>query len=107
MIHVQPVMIDSYTCIAIDVSLPKTRLLVVQSESGYIMCGALDIALLNEKLADRHIIAARAVGVRTIEELLAAPLESVTLQAQSIGVVPGMSGYNAMSIICSHEEKSA
>ena len=46
------------------------------------MCGALDVGLLNEKLKDRKIIAGRAVGVRTIEQLLNAPLESVTWEAE-------------------------
>ena len=49
------------------------------------MCGALDVGLLNDKLADRQIIAGRAVGVRTIEQLLEAPLESVTLEAEKEG----------------------
>ncbi|MNI74239.1 hypothetical protein D3C73_1303120 [compost metagenome] len=60
------------------------------------MCGALDVGLLNERLADRGIIAGRAVGVRTLEQLLAAPLESVTVQAERLGIVPGMSGADAL-----------
>jgi uncharacterized protein YunC (DUF1805 family) len=48
--------------------------MAVFNENGYIMCGALDVALLHEKLADRKIIADRAVGVRTIEQLLDARL---------------------------------
>ena len=43
-------------------NLPKTTLLTISNEHGYIMCGALDVGLLNEKLADRKIIAGRAVG---------------------------------------------
>ena len=50
------------------------------------MCGALDVGLLNEKLADRKIIAGRAVGVRTIDDLLKAPLESVTYEARACGI---------------------
>ena len=60
------------------------------------MCGALDIGLLNEKLADRKIIAGRAVGVRTIEDLLYAPLESVTYKAEEIGIFKGMTGEEAL-----------
>ncbi|EQB47220.1 hypothetical protein CGLO_13658 [Colletotrichum gloeosporioides Cg-14] len=33
------------------------------------MCGALDVGLLNEKLADRGIIAGRAVGKRWASQL--------------------------------------
>lgn len=60
------------------------------------MCGALDVALLNEKLKDRRIIAGRAVGVRTIEQLIEAPLESVTYEAESLGITVGMTGKDAL-----------
>ena len=60
------------------------------------MCGALDVALLNEKLKDRKVIAGRAVGVKTIEQLLEAPLESVTMEAEAIGIHKGMIGKEAM-----------
>ncbi len=81
---------------AVTVRLPKTTLLTVSSSTGYIMCGALDISLLNERLADRKIIAGRAVGVKTIEELLDAPLESVTIEAAALGITPGMRGADAL-----------
>lgn len=97
MVQLKPLMLDNQAAaIAIEVALPKTNLLVITTELGYIMCGALDVALLNEKLANRKIIAGRAVGVRTIEELLAAPLESVTLAAQELGITAGMSGCEAL-----------
>jgi uncharacterized protein YunC (DUF1805 family) len=80
----------------IEVKLPKTTLLVITTDKGYIMCGALDVALLNERLADRGIIAGRAVGVRTLEELMEAPLESVTHAARELGIVPGMTGRDAL-----------
>jgi len=70
--------------------------MAVTAENGYIMCGALDVALLNEKLKERKIIAGRAVGVRTIEQLLEAPLESVTTEAEAIGIKAGMTGKEAL-----------
>ena len=60
------------------------------------MCGALDVALLNEKLADRKVIAGRAVGVKTIDQLLDAPLESVTFEAENTGISKGMIGREAL-----------
>ena len=87
----------SYT--AIEVELPLTKLLIVMTERGYIMCGALDVALLNERLTDRRIIAGRAVGVKTIQQLLEAPLESITLEAEQIGIQVGMSGYDALRLM--------
>ncbi|QFT90470.1 hypothetical protein FIU87_17650 [Bacillus sp. THAF10] len=91
-----PISIDGQTFTAITVRLPKTNFLAVTSDKGYIMCGALDVALLNEKLKDRKIIAGRAVGVRTIEQLLDAPLESITYEAENLGITVGMSGRDAM-----------
>ncbi|MCM3567576.1 YunC family protein [Neobacillus mesonae] len=96
MINLLPIEINGHTFLAVSVQLPKTTLLAVQSDKGYIMCGALDVGLLNEKLKDRRIIAGRAVGVRTIDQLLDAPLESVTLEAEALGIHKGMIGRDAL-----------
>lgn len=96
MIDVYPVDINGHTFIAVSVLLPKTNLLAVKNDKGYIMCGALDVALLNDKLKDRKIIAGRAVGVKTIEQLLNAPLESVTMEAEAYGIHKGMIGREAL-----------
>ncbi|MDU0205288.1 YunC family protein [Paenibacillus sp. MAH-36] len=96
MMRVEPILLEGHTAIAIEVKLPKTTLLVVTTDKGYIMCGALDVALLNERLSERNIVAARATGVRTIEELLEAPLESVTYTAEDLGIFAGMTGREAI-----------
>ncbi|MEK3786043.1 MULTISPECIES: YunC family protein [Paenibacillus] len=96
MIRMEPIQIGEHTLIGVEVKLPKTTLLTISTSRGYIMCGALDVGLLNERLANRQIIAGRAVGVRTLQELLDAPLESVTLEAEKIGVQVGMRGYEAI-----------
>ncbi|PWA12008.1 DUF1805 domain-containing protein [Pueribacillus theae] len=96
MISVEPLFIDGKPFTAVTVKLPKTNFMSVSSEKGYIMCGALDVQLLNDKLKDRKIIAGRAVGVRTIDELLEAPLESVTYEAESLGITAGMKGKDAL-----------
>ncbi|WP_144510349.1 YunC family protein [Bacillus sp. FJAT-22090] len=96
MINLQPVIIEGHTFLTISVELPKTNLLVVTSDKGYIMCGALDVALLNEKLKDRKVIAGRAVGVKTIDQLLDAPLESVTYEAEELGITKGTIGREAL-----------
>lgn len=96
MIKMTPIEIDGYTTIGIEVYLPKTTLLTISTDHGYIMCGALDVGLLNDRLKDRGIIAGRAVGVKTLEQLLNAPLESVTLEAERLGITAGMSGRAAL-----------
>ncbi|MNC54616.1 hypothetical protein D3C81_1638750 [compost metagenome] len=99
MVTIEPVQVGGHTLVGVEVKLPKTTLLTVSTSRGYIMCGALDVGLLNETLSDRKIIAARAVGVRTLAQLLAAPLESVTIEAESLGIVPGMTGAEALLLM--------
>lgn len=96
MVEMSPVMIGDHPFTAVTVNLPKTNFMAVTGDNGYIMCGALDVALLNEKLRDRKIIAGRAVGVRTIEQLLETPLESVTVEAENLGITAGTIGREAL-----------
>jgi uncharacterized protein YunC (DUF1805 family) len=96
MVTLTPVVIENHQFTAITINLPKTNFLAVTNEKGYIMCGALDVALLNDKLKDRGIIAGRAVGVRTIEQLLEAPMESVTTEAERLGITKGIKGKDAL-----------
>ncbi|WP_270164885.1 YunC family protein [Paenibacillus sp. SYP-B4298] len=99
MIRMVPYTVGDITVLGVEVKLPKTTLLTLSTDRGYIMCGALDVGLLNERLKDRGIIAGRAVGVRTLDELLAAPLESVTDAAESLGITVGMKGYDALMLM--------
>jgi uncharacterized protein YunC (DUF1805 family) len=95
-VELKPIDINGHTFLSVSVQLPKTNLLVVTNDKGYIMCGALDVGLLNEKLKDRKVIAGRATGVKSIEQLLEAPLESVTYEAEAIGIQKGMIGKEAL-----------
>lgn len=95
-VNLTPIMIEGQPFTAVTVKFPKTNFMAVANEHGYIMCGALDVALLNEKLKERGIVAGRAVGVRTIDQLLDAPLESVTYAAEDLGIHAGMSGRAAL-----------
>ena len=99
MVKVIPLQIEEWTAIGVEVLLPQTTLLAITAGDGYIMCGALDVQLLNEKLKDRKIIAGRAVGVRSLQQLLEAPLESVTDAAQEMGITAGMRGQEAICIM--------
>ncbi|WP_339176643.1 DUF1805 domain-containing protein [Solibacillus sp. FSL R5-0691] len=96
MVYTETIDLQGHLFTAVTVNLPKTTLLTISNEHGYIMCGALDVGLLNEKLADRKIIAGRAVGVRTIDDLLKAPLESITYEARACGIEEGMIGEEAL-----------
>ncbi|NIK69996.1 MULTISPECIES: DUF1805 domain-containing protein [unclassified Paenibacillus] len=100
MIRMVPIPLrDGIVALGVEVKLPKTTLLSISTDKGYIMCGALDVGLLNDRLKDREIIAGRAVGVKTLEELLAAPLESVTTTAETLGITVGMNGADALRLM--------
>jgi len=105
MFNVQKIEIEGYEFLTYEVQLPKTTLLVVANDIGYIMCAAVDIDFFNEtpKLREREIIAGRAEGVRTLEQLLDAPLAKVTIKAEELGIKPGTIGRDAMVLMAKAE----
>lgn len=106
MVIIHPVLLDNYTIISIEVKLPKTNLLVLHTERGYVMCGALDIELLRRQLPEREIVAARAIGVKNIEELLNGVVDSCTQAAESLGIFPEMSIREALKMMKYSESPS-
>ncbi|MFC4404852.1 YunC family protein [Gracilibacillus xinjiangensis] len=99
MMEVNPLKIEDHTFVAITVKLPYTTLLVITNDVGYVMCGALDVDLLNEKLSDRPVVAGRAIGVRTIDDLLGAKLEKITDTARDYGWKEDMEVKKALLLI--------
>ncbi len=102
MLHVDKINIEGYEFLTYEVFLPKTTLFIVSHEKvGYIMCAALDIDFFNnsEKLRARKTIAGRAEGVRSIEQLLDAPLAKVTVAADEMGIKVGTKGRDALVIM--------
>ena len=106
MLNVEKIYLEGYEFIRYEVQLPKTTLLIVSNDIGYIMCAAVDIDFFNNtpKLVERKIIAGRAEGVRTIEQLLDAPLAKVTIAAEELGVKPGVTGREALVLMAKSAE---
>ncbi|MBE3556304.1 MAG: DUF1805 domain-containing protein [Firmicutes bacterium] len=96
MVAMRPVQVADKQPIAVEIELPKTHLQILVGKRGYLMCGALDVRLLDERLSDRQIVAARAVGVKSIDDLLDAPLQDVTKAAETLGIHRGMRGREAI-----------
>ena len=101
MVRMEPIKVGTWMAMGVEVQLPGTTLLAITAGEGYIMCGALDVQLLNERLDERHIIAGRALGVRTLQQLLEAPLESVTHTAEAMGITSGTIGKEALQVMAS------
>jgi len=106
MFQAKKITIEGYDFITYEVFLPKTTLLVVTNDIGYIMCAAVDIDFFNNtpKLVERKIIAGRAEGVRTIEELLNAPMAKLTIAAKELGIEEGISGRDALVLMAKSGE---
>ncbi|HEY8414751.1 MAG TPA: DUF1805 domain-containing protein [Thermaerobacter sp.] len=99
LVEVTPIDVDGRTAIGVRVELPRTRLIAIATPVGYLMCGALDVGLLDTHLGKRRIVAGRALGVRGFADLLERPLESVTQAARELGLTPGMKGREALRIL--------
>ncbi len=99
MVEVRPIPLEAGCAIGVIIDLPRTRLVAAAAPAGYIMCGALDVGLLDRVLAARRIVAGRALGVRSVEDLLRRPLESVTLAAREAGLREGMTGAEALGLL--------
>ncbi|ERJ13365.1 YunC family protein [Haloplasma contractile] len=92
MFNVNRITIEDKEFYTYQVKLPKTNLLVISNDVGYFMCGALDVAVFDSKphLQARKVICGRALGVKTIDDLLNAPLKEVTKAAEQKGITEGM-----------------
>jgi uncharacterized protein YunC (DUF1805 family) len=84
--------LDGSTFDAIHIPTEKTNILLVKAAGGFVGCGYFDVAV-----ADRVGDAAAIVtGVKTIDDLLAAPIVRLSERARAAGVVEGMTGREAL-----------
>jgi uncharacterized protein YunC (DUF1805 family) len=87
------VVVNGKTGIGVEIELPKASLVLVHGDSGFVMCGYLDI-----QAADKKGDAAALVrGVCTVNDLLEADIAAVTKAAAKKGVKIGMTGRDALS----------
>jgi uncharacterized protein YunC (DUF1805 family) len=82
-----------------NIKLPKTTLLVVANDVGYFSCRAIDVDVFDSMphLKARKVVCGHASGVKTIEELLNAPLTNVTAAAEELGITKGMIVMDALT----------
>ena len=96
MIKMEPVQLAGGMAVGVMVELPQTRQLTISTTKGYISAGYIDLPFLQQRRPERRIIAARVLDVREIRDLLGARVFDCTPAAAALGVVPGMTGQEAL-----------
>ena len=96
MIEVAPVGVGNFIGIGVSMQLPRTKVMTISTDNGYIMCGLVDLARLDAMHPERRIAAARVSNVKIIEELLSGIVDAMTEEARRRGVVEGMTGLEAL-----------
>jgi len=77
------------------VETPEAPILLIRATKGFIMCGALDVASLDEILPGK-IAAAKISRVKTFDDLLKNKVVAATLKARELGVTEQMTGKDAL-----------
>lgn len=77
---------------SVHVPTEKTNILLVKAAGGFVGCGYFDVAVAN-RVGDAVAI---VTGVKTIDDLLAAPIVRLSDKARDLGVAEGMSGREAL-----------
>ena len=83
------------TAVGVEIPLPKAPLILAKGESGFVMCG-----YLNVEAADKLGVAAAVVkGVSSVVDLLKGSVVAVSRAAQKKGIKVGMSGMEALIVL--------
>ncbi len=84
----------------IRVDLPKTNLIIITSDKGFLMCGALNVNIYNsDKLKDRKVLCGSVLGVKTYDDLLKGKLHEVSDAFKELGAYPGMRVSDALYLL--------
>ncbi len=78
-----------------SVDFPKSRLLVIVGRNGVLGCGYFQIETANRSGDALAVV----TGVKSLDEMLTAEVRRVSAAAESLGVVPGMSGRDALMLM--------
>lgn len=88
----QMITIDQQSLIAYQIQTPHTSAMLIAAKSGFLACAYFDIAIA-EKVGDA---AAIVTGVKTLDDMLNAPVVRLSSAAAQLGVTVGMSGRDAL-----------
>jgi len=89
------VFVSGKKMLGVEINLPGAPLVLVSGAAGFVMCGYLNI-----DMADKLGVAAAMVrGVKTLNDLLKAPVQAVSKAAQAKGVNLTMTGEEALALL--------
>lgn len=96
----EEIIINGSTFKKIKIELPKTTLLIIANDKGFIMCGALNVAVYDsEKLKPRRVLCASVLGVKTFDEMMSSKLDKVSFAFEELGAYPGMRVKDALYLL--------
>ncbi len=87
--------LDGTTYETVHIPTEKTNILLVKAAGGFLGCGYFDVNVAN-RVGDAVAI---VTGVKTIDEVLAAPVVRLSDRAHELGITEGMSGRDALKLL--------
>lgn len=87
--------LDGNTYETVHIPTEKTNILLVKAADGFLGCGYFDVNVAN-RVGDAVAI---VTGVKTIDEVLAAPVVRLSDRAREAGITEGMSGRDALKLL--------
>ncbi|APH38609.1 YunC family protein [Methanohalophilus halophilus] len=85
---IEQIKLENGTAQGLKWELENASLLLIKADMGYVMCGYLNMETA-DKLED---VAAVVSGVDSFEDVLQAPVKSVSKKALDVGIEEGMTG---------------
>ena len=79
----------------IAISMPKTKLLIIRAEKGYMACGYFDIKTI-EALEDAAVI---VKNVNSFSKMLKGKIEYVSKKAKKLGIKKQMTPMQALELM--------
>ena len=80
---------------AVHIPTEKTNVLLIKAAGGFLGCGYFDVNVAN-RVGDA---AAIVTGVKTVEQMLDAPVVRLSERAAEAGVREGMTGREALILL--------
>lgn len=87
--------LEGTTFESVHVPTEGTNILLVKAAGGFVGCGYFDVNVAN-RVGDAVAI---VTGVKTLDDLLAAPIVRLSDRAREAGVTEGMSGRDALLLL--------